>query len=559
MGSAPPPPSGPRVVSPDSPSGGRPAAGLPPDILDATLLGEAEHFRPQLTSDDPLPSELRAAQLLAGYTSPGGIGVPAFLDKVLELAREHPERHVAAMVAAVGSLLPGQFTAAVVTDMVRSGVLMPRWYRRLGLAKPDRAWRCRDVFGDQEIVLVTYAYGTVQHGIVVETVQCPTPRVLAVQVTTVPERTLASLRESTDATGVRRALTEISLEEARGAVSMAIRKPYRDAEAGDLVLLPIVRNRVARLPEPVPPWAEPERGDADVQRPAVPGVWWVTPTRTTAEQRAAAVDAFLADTELPPGVDRTVLRFWAEALVGYTGLTVAAPTRIGPAWLAHALTDHVPAVFELTGAQRAGLLPAVTAWTVWAATQQDLPRPAVELLVRQVAELDAGFDDVYADPGLLPFRCYLSDVAARTADGEELLRVQRLRTLAAPPPYRRGEDTRNLLASDPDQRRQIHAARLRTSPAPEGVSPQQWLDAVALVSDRLWNEELPDFTAIVAARLDRLEALDKHDHIIDFESVEASPELLDRLALLALEHPDTAGFVAAAENHDWACVQDTEG
>jgi hypothetical protein len=29
------------------------------------------------------------------------------------------------------------------------------------------------VFGDQEIVLVTYTYGTVQHGIVVETVQRP--------------------------------------------------------------------------------------------------------------------------------------------------------------------------------------------------------------------------------------------------------------------------------------------------------------------------------------------------------------------------------------------------
>jgi hypothetical protein len=137
--------------------------------------------------------------------------------------------------------------------------------------------------------------------------------------------------------------------------------------------------------------------------------------------------------------------------------------------------------------------------------------------------------------------------------------VQRLRTLAVPPPYRRSEETRNLLASDPAQRRQIHAARLRSSATPAGVAPQQWLDAVALVSDRLWNEEPPGFSAIVAAQLNRLEALDKHDHIIDFESVEVSPELLDRLARLALEHPDTAGFVRAAENHDWAGVQNIEG
>jgi hypothetical protein len=93
--SAPSPPSGPRVLPPGTPS------------------------------DDPLLSELRAAHLLAGYAAPGGIGVPAFLAKVLDLAGKHPERHVAAMVAAVGSLLPGQLTAAVVTDLVRSGVLMP--------------------------------------------------------------------------------------------------------------------------------------------------------------------------------------------------------------------------------------------------------------------------------------------------------------------------------------------------------------------------------------------------------------------------------------------------
>jgi hypothetical protein len=564
------------------------------DPLVATLRAEAAYFRPFNKSDDPLPAELRAAQVLAQYAGPGGVGAATFMRALLELAERHREQDVAGLAAAVGSLVPGQITVQVVTDLVRGGLLMPRWYRRLGVARPARAWRYRDVFGDQEVALITFRYGESEHGIVVETVHCPAPRVLAVQATTDPERTRAALAASRDAIGAPRELVEISLEEARDAVSMAIRKPHRDAEPGDLVLLPVVRNRVSRLPETPPPWAhaghdhaghdhaghdhaghdhaghdqadragnghggttgaDPGNHDGQVSPDTRPsGVWWVTPDRPTREQRKAAVEEFLAEIDLPAGLDAEVLRFWAEALVGYTGLTGASPLRIGPAWLEAALADHVPAVFELTPPQRAGLLPAVTAWAGWAAGRQGMPAAAVALLRRHLVQLDAMFDTVSADPGLPAFRCYLSDVARETADGEDLLRVQRLRTLAVPPPYRRPERTRALLASDPVHRRLIHAERERDVHAGAGVPDEPWLDAVALVSDRLWNDEPAGLAEAVATQLDLLERLDKHEHVIDFESPEPSPALLDRLAELALEHPDDPeGFLAAVRTRDWA-------
>jgi hypothetical protein len=550
------------------------------DTLMAALLAETEYFRPHLRTSDPLPSELRAAELMASYTAPGGVGATTFLQALLELAERHREQHVAAMVAAVGSLLPGQITVTMVTDLVRGGLLMPSWYRRLGLAKPLRAWRHRDVFGDQELVLVTFGYGDVEHGIVVETVHCPGPRVLAVQITTDPERTRASLRESTDATGARREPVEISLEAAREALSMAIRKPYRDADDADLVLLPVIRNRVSRLPETVPPWAREAEHDHDHAdhhhaehdhdrdgrhepvsiEARITGTWWEPPARSSREQREAAVEDFLAQTKPPAGLEVEVLRFWARVLAGYTGLTGAAPTRIGPVWLEHALADHVPTVFELTPQQRAGLRQAVTAWARWAASRQDIPPAAVEFLTEHIARLDAAFDSIYAGPDLLPLRCYLSDVARSTADGEDLLRVQRLRTLAVPPPYRRSEPARGLLGSDPDQRRLIHTDRLRTSQAPAGTPPQQWLDAVTLVSDRLWNDDPPGLAEAVTAQLDLLERLDKHEHIIDFESMEAPSALLDRLAELALEHAgDAEGFLASVRTRDWSGARSSVG
>ncbi len=535
-----------RVASTSTDGAGPDEAQSRRDALHVTLLAESDRFAHLLKVDDPLDAELRAAQLLAVYTTAGGVGMAGLVQGIVETATRYPTPQVAAMALSVGSLLPGRITTGIATDLVRQGVLLPSWYRRLGMAKPVRAWRSRDVFGDQELVLITFHYGEAEHAIIVETVTCPTPRVLAVQVTTATERARAAVEASTDATGAQRAMEEISLIEARAAVSRAIRRPYREAQADDLVLLPVVRNRVGRLPE-----VEVEDDDENGYEPTL--LWGRAPEGMPSRtDRAAAVEEFLADAGATAGVEEGVLRFWAGALAGYTALTRSQASRIGPVWLDHALGDHVSCVFELTPAQRAALVPAVSAWASWAARKQGLPASAVGLLLRRITELDAVFDDLYADPDLLPLRCYLSDVAARTADGEDLLRAHRQRILAVPPPARRAAGSQHLLASDPEHRRRIHAERIASDGTPDGVAERDWLDALAGVSDRLWDVGPGELTAAVTEHLDRIEVLDRHDYLVDLDNDDVAPDLLDRLAELAIAHPDDGAFLAAVRTGSWA-------
>ena len=499
-------------MGPARPDPRQPQAGLVEgiDALSAELYRAAEDFRPVLNAADPLAAELRAAQLLARFT--GMSGPLSALDLALglvALAARHPQPHVAAMTAAVGWLRPGMATSMALSDLARHGVRPPPWGERIGEVTPGRAWRYCDVFGDQEAVLATFRYDDVEHAILVETVNCPTPRVRAVHMSTTAAQLRAVLEKSAGEAGERRVMQEISLAQARAGLQQAVwSQPHRGAEPDSLVFLPIARRRVERLPEPEP----------------------VNGAGYTKADRAAAVEEFLATDPLP-GTAGGVLRFWAEVLAGYTATNASAPTRIGPVWLGHALEDHVPRIFELTAAQRSGLVPAVTAWARWAAGKQGLPDAAVDRLTERVTEIDERFDAVYSDPDLVPLRCYLSDVAAVTADSEDLLRAFTLRAQAVPLPHLRPTESRPLLASDPLQRRRILADDAEEWGPNEDVSTQDWLDALTQVSDQLWHDDPPEVGQAVLRYLD---------------GDGPEPGLLDDLAELAIEHAgDSAGYLAA--------------
>jgi hypothetical protein len=62
------------------------------------------------------------------------------------------------MTAAVNCFLPGMATSMALGDLARRGVPLPAWREWLGEVVPGKAWRYRDVFGDQEAVLVSFSY-----------------------------------------------------------------------------------------------------------------------------------------------------------------------------------------------------------------------------------------------------------------------------------------------------------------------------------------------------------------------------------------------------------------
>src|SRR5712691_5329538 len=296
------------------------------DATCARLYPEAESFRPLLRNLDPLAAELRAADLLARVCAGDPSGALNLAVGLVVVAARHPEPHVAAMTAAVGWLLPGMAASMALHELTRRGVALPAWYELLGQASPGRAWRSRDVFGDQQAVLVTFCYGDAEHAILVELLECPTPRVrrarLSVSVAQLHE---AAAEAAADLDGGQ-LLQEISLERAAAALGPAVHRSHADADADadreTRGLLPIVRRRLDRLPEPE------QAGQ----------------TGYTKADRAGAVERFLAEAGTVPGADFAVVRFWAEVLAGYTATRAAAPTRIGPLWLGHVLTDYVTRV-----------------------------------------------------------------------------------------------------------------------------------------------------------------------------------------------------------------------
>src|SRR5262249_15901657 len=160
-----------------------------------------------------------------------------------------------------------------------------------------------------------------EHAILVETLDCPRPHARRVRVS----NDVTQLREAATAVGDHTGLPviqEISLEQAGVMLADAVYRPHADADPESQAFLPIVRRRVEGLPE--------REGAGE--------------TGYTRADRVGAVEQFLAEAGHQPGVDPAVLRFWAQVVCGRTASYALPPTRIGPRWLDHVLTEYVPHV-----------------------------------------------------------------------------------------------------------------------------------------------------------------------------------------------------------------------
>src|SRR5439155_10458792 len=168
--------------------------------------------------------------------------------------------------------LPGMATAMALSDLARHGIRPPAWRERLGDVTPGRAWRYRDVFGDQEAVLVTFCYDDAEHGILIETATCPAPSVRMVYLSTTVAQLRNVLQQSADETGGQRAMEEITLQQARAALADAVWQPHRDAPPESLAFLPIVRRsaggRMLRQPGQGAPLGRSSEGSNEPARHA---------------------------------------------------------------------------------------------------------------------------------------------------------------------------------------------------------------------------------------------------------------------------------------------------
>lgn len=321
------------------------------------------------------------------------------------------------------------------------------------------------------------------------------PVALTVGIAADPDKLIASLK----GTSPFERWEEISLARARrhleGPLVGATIRGYGQLSRTSVAFLPVVRTYARRLPE---------GGDADA------------PKYTPAD-RVAAVADFLASpqaAELAAGLDAEALRFWAQALTGYSGRVPGEPpAQVGPRKLV-TLLGHVANTFTLTGEQLAAMGPAVTACATWAAARQGLdPEATAQLLASLPKALD-GFAASYGDPRSAVARAYLRDVAVSDAEVAELAVVVTRRSLAVPFPDIDEAGQPAMDVADPVARAALVAAEFASCQLDDGQSSQELIGEATRVVEELWSAE-PGATWDGVSRL-VTEGRSRHDAIHAF-------------------------------------------
>ncbi len=114
----------------------------------------------------PLAAEVWASGLLSVWQSdPSSAGDTeaddGFGEALVRYARADATPEAAATLWALAGVVPTRLATKARTaaaDLERSGIAPPAWAAEVGQARPTEAWIGSDVYGDQEIVIVGYAY-----------------------------------------------------------------------------------------------------------------------------------------------------------------------------------------------------------------------------------------------------------------------------------------------------------------------------------------------------------------------------------------------------------------
>jgi hypothetical protein len=426
------------------------------------------------------------------YGSPGD--AERIADSLVDATSEHSPRSEAAaffrLLMSVGPRPVKRAASRGLAECTEEGIYPPSWVTGIGRPDLGRAWRQYDVFGESEVIAVTFSYPGAEHTLLVAIDLNELPTVDMIGMGDDADGMLKTLR---DEAGPHQRLAEITLAEARrrmeGPLARAGDDPDYDLDDSTILFLPLARSRVRRLPSD-----DPGRAVA-----------------YTAADRAAAVEEFLGSPEAAEADDPDAARFWATVLTGYgSRVPDEPPAQVGPHKVAATLLMHVAYTFTLTTAQRAGMGPAVTAWTRWAARRQGLDEAATDLVMTSAAEILDAFPDQYDLAYATASRGYLRDVVTPDVDLSWLAGQFDRRQFAVPLPGERDPLADDIDATDPRGRAKIALAEFADC-AGEGADTVRLLTAVARIVEEAWNDN-PSTTWEKAKQL-LAEGRNRHDVI----------------------------------------------
>ena len=453
-------------------------------------------LRAAIEDGDQLAAEVRTATLLG---TPGASGTAAEADKfvatLIAAAARWSDRGSAAafcrLLMALGSGNVKRMASGALRELTSGGAYPPEWVNGIGKPSPEAAWRRYDVFGDDEAIAVTFRYGEVRFATLTMVDLTMVPVAVTVGIAADPDKLVASLEGDSQLERWEQIPLARARRHAEAPLIRAAIRGLSQLSGTSAAYLPAVRAYLRRLPED---------DDAPV-------------TTYSAADRAAAVEDFLASPQAASAgcADADALRFWAQALTGYSGRVPGEPpAQVGPRKLG-ALLGHVANTFTLAPGQQAALRPAVTAWATWSAARQGLSDDATARLLASLPKALDGFAASYHDPRSAVSRAYLRDVAAPDAEVTELATVVTRRSLAVPFPQIDSEGRPGADVADAGARAALVAAEFASCELEAGETREALIGEATRVVEELWSGE-PPATWDSARRL-AAEGRPRHDAI----------------------------------------------
>jgi hypothetical protein len=476
------------------------AVSADPGVGPEDVLGRAlEELWKSIAAGDVLNAEFQTSAFVALPELTGGSReeTETLADVLIDAASNHPSvadgseaATFCRLLMSLGSRSVKRAASQALADFTADDIYPPGWVTSIGKPAAGRAWRQYDVFGEREVVAVTFSYSGAEHALLVAIDLAERPTVGMVAMSDNADGMLKTLQDYDEP---HQRFAEITLAEARariaGPLARAGDDPDFELDESSILFLPLARSRVRRLPS-----GDPEQVVA-----------------YTDADRAAAVEEFLGSPEAADAGDPDAARFWATVLTGYSSrVPDEAPAQVGPHKLTAMLLVHVASTFTLTAGQQDGLRPAATAWTRWAAGRQGLDEAATDLVMTRLPEILDEFPDAYDHPLSTASRGYLRDVVAPDADLRWLADQLARREFAAPFPGDRDPATDDIDATDPRGRAKIALAEFADCVG-EGADTVRLLTGVARIVEEAWNDN-PSTTWEKAKQL-LAEGRNRHDVI----------------------------------------------
>ncbi|GLX03239.1 UNVERIFIED_ORG: hypothetical protein FHR35_008465 [Microbispora rosea subsp. rosea] len=366
----------------------------PPDDVFAEMLLAAREL---LAVRSPLDAELMVSDMLGawwGRRLRGGDVEQILGEGLVDYAAKAGTPAALTLlisVAYLGTARQAAKAEGAALALMESDVARPRWADRVGAVKPTGCYVSRDVYGDQDTVVCTFAYnGEDRHALVVVVDYNMGGMARDAWVSSQVDKLLEQARLEAAGNALLR-FEELEPQQARALLEFAM-KAARAAAHGRTgpklvsdsysAYHAFARARVKALP---------------------PGRMRPAPAHTEApysrDRRAMLAAEFLASDAAENLSDPSAASRCADHIIDYgCDQDFGRPMRVSPTKCETFLLDWLPRKVLLTPAEQDAMPHVLSAWVRFAGPRIGLPDEGVRATLDAVWEATARFTEAYRDP-----------------------------------------------------------------------------------------------------------------------------------------------------------------